>query len=284
MCIRDSKRTDPNDAAWLYLSIDAVRRFVLELERKEETRAGERDYDGLEAALRALSRERSWGWKGWGRLFEKSTGLTRDAVIARRAEVKASLDRYLTEADADLAACLREELRPLVTAYEQKKAEAGKLDFLDLLLKTRELLDGSAEVRRELRARYTHLLIDEFQDTDPLQAHILRSLGRAPDDAGEEGPIVPGKLFFVGDPKQSIYRFRRADVAFYEAEKRALLEGGARLVHLTTSFRSNPGVQSLVNAAFSEAMIANDEGSQAAYVPLSPFLSLIHISEPTRPY
>ncbi len=267
----DDKRTDPNDAAWLYLSIDAVRRFVLELERKEETRAGERDYDGLEAALRALSRERSWGWKGWGRLFEKSTGLTRDAVIARRAEVKASLDRYLTEADADLAACLREELRPLVTAYEQKKAEAGKLDFLDLLLKTRELLDGSAEVRRELRARYTHLLIDEFQDTDPLQAHILRSLGRAPDDPGEEGPIVPGKLFFVGDPKQSIYRFRRADVAFYEAEKRALLEGGARLVHLTTSFRSNPGVQSLVNAAFSEAMIANDEGSQAAYVPLSPF-------------
>ncbi len=265
----DDKRSDPNDGAWLYMSLEAVRKFVAELDRKEATRGGERDHDGLEADLRGLARERLWGWKGWGRFYEKSTQLLRDDVLARRALVKGSLDAYLTLADADLAACLREELRPLLADYERKKAEAGKLDFLDLLLVTKSLLDTRPDVRRDLRARYTHLLIDEFQDTDPLQAHVLLSLGRAADDDGNEGPTVAGKLFFVGDPKQSIYRFRRADVAFYESVKRDLVASGAKLVHLSTSFRSVPGVQSLVNASFLAAMIPNAEGSQATYVPLS---------------
>jgi len=265
----DDKRSDPSDGAWLYMSLEAVRKFVAEVDRKEATRAGERDHDGLEADLRSLARERLWGWKGWGRFYEKSTQLLRDDVLARRAAVKASLDRYLSLADADLAACLREELRPLLADYERAKSAAGKLDFLDLLLVTRSLLDTRPDVRRDLRARYTHILIDEFQDTDPLQAHVLLSLGRADDDDGNEGPTVPGKLFFVGDPKQSIYRFRRADVAFYEAVKRDLVGAGAKLVHLSTSFRSVPGVQSLVNAAFAAEMVPNADGSQATYVPLS---------------
>lgn len=278
--LADDKRTDPNDAAWLYLSLDTIRRFGDELRRKEATRvpSGDRDYDGLEAELRALGKQRLWNWKGWGKLYQKSSGLTRDEVIARRASTKAALDRALALTDADLAACLREELRPLIEAYGVLKARSGKLDFLDLLLKTRALLAESREARRSLRARYTHLLVDEFQDTDPLQAEIVFSLGRSPDDestgnkglSGRHG-TVPGKLFFVGDPKQSIYRFRRADVAFYEAVKRDLLSDGARLVHLTVSFRSTRGIQSLVNAAFEGVMKSNDEGSQAAYVPLAPY-------------
>lgn len=266
----DDKRSDPNDAAWVYLSLDAIRRFVADVDRKEATRGGERDLDGLEAELRALSRERLWGWKGFGRLFEKASGLTREDVIARRTAVKAKLDAYLVDADADLAALLREELRPLVDAYESRKREAGKLDFLDLLTKTRDLLRRREDVRRDLRARYTHVLVDEFQDTDPLQAEILRTLGRAPGD-DEGAKVVPGKLFFVGDPKQSIYRFRRADVAFYEAEKRALVAEGAKVVHLTTSFRATCDIQSVVNAAFAPVMRATVDGSQAEYVPLAPY-------------
>ena len=81
---------------------------------------------------------------------------------------------------------------------------------------------------------------------------------------------VPGKLFLVGDPKQSIYRFRRADVALYEEVKKRLRHVGAEVLHLTTSFRAPPSIQSFVNLAFAPAMAADTEGSQAAYVPLEP--------------
>ena len=77
---------------------------------------------------------------------------------------------------------------------------------------------------------------------------------------------APGKLFLVGDPKQSIYRFRRADVALYEAVKARLVAQGATLLYLTRSYRSAPAIQAAVNAAFAPAMAGG--GSQAAYVPL----------------
>ena len=105
------------------------------------------------------------------------------------------------------------------------KAKAGRLDFLDLLIKARDLIRDDAGVRSELQQRFTHFFVDEFQDTDPLQAEILLLL--AADDPGETDwravRPVPGKLFLVGDPKQSIYRFRRADVALYEEVKERLL-------------------------------------------------------------
>ena len=270
----DASSDRDNNPNWLYLSLDAIARFGSELAGKEAARGGERDYDGLEAELRRLSRERHWGWRGRGKWYCRAKNLSRDDVMDRRAAVKARLDAVLAATDADLAACLREELRPLTDAYEGLKARAGKLDFLDLLLKTRDLLDGNLGTRRALRARYTHILVDEFQDTDPLQAHILFSLGRAPDAPDEDGSTAataPGKLFFVGDPKQSIYRFRRADVAFYEATKRALVAHGARVVRLTTSFRSTPAVQSVVNATFGRAMVPSADGSQAEYVPLTHY-------------
>src|SRR5205823_409431 len=122
-------------------------------------------------------------------------------------------DRVCDLADADLAACLHRDLGSLVTAYEDLKRRAGKLDFLDLLLLARNLVRDNHVVRNELQQRYTHFLIDEFQDTDPLQAEIMLLL--AANDPVERDYLaalpVPGKLFLVGDPKQSIYRFRRAD-------------------------------------------------------------------------
>jgi ATP-dependent helicase/nuclease subunit A len=112
--------------------------------------------------------------------------------------------------------------------------------------------------------------VDEFQDTDPLQAEILLLL--AADDPGQTDwravRPVPGKLFLVGDPKQSIYRFRRADVALYEEVKERLRHVGAEVLHLSTSFRSPPSIQSFVNLAFGPAMAADTAGSQAGYVPL----------------
>src|SRR5262249_13826377 len=153
-------------------------------------------------------------------------------------------------------ACLREELRPLVGHYEERKARAGCLDFLDLLACARDLVVGDPAVRDELRARYTHVLVDEFQDTDPLQAELLLEI------AG----TGRGRIFAVGDPKQSIYRFRRADLALYEEVKQRLLAQGAEVVHLSKSFRSAPGIQAAVNAAFLPHM--RGQPGQAGYVAL----------------
>ncbi len=255
---------------FLVRNVIDVERFVREVRAREAVSHGARDYDGLEAGLRELLHVRSWRWKGGARGFA-SYG-DRNQVLAQRDAIKAELERTVALLDADVAACLFTDFRPLVHAYEAYKAKTGRLDFLDLLLRARDLLLRSRATRAELQARYTHLLVDEFQDTDPLQADILLLL--AADDPEETSTEairpVPGKLFLVGDPKQSIYRFRRADVALYEAIKRRLIAKGASLVELTASFRSVPSIQHAINAAFAPVMQGTEDGSQAQYVPLSP--------------
>ena len=131
------------------------------------------------------------------------------------------------------------------------------------------------EVRVDFQSRYTHLLVDEFQDTDPSQAEILLLL--AADDPTERNWRAvnprPGKLFIVGDPKQAVYRFRRADVGTYYQVKRQLETRRVSLLSLTTSFRAVPSLQRVANHAFSALMTPSSTpgATQAEYVPLSPF-------------
>jgi ATP-dependent exoDNAse (exonuclease V) beta subunit len=264
-------RADREDD-WLAKSLTEVARFASELTRREAIRG--RDYDGLEEEVRGLARglgANFWAWKGSGKLYAK--GLPRTEVLARRDAVKAALDEVVSACDADLAACLQRDLAPLVREYTLLKTIAGKLDFIDLLVVARDLVRDNASVRQDLQRRFTHLLVDEFQDTDPLQAEILLLL--CADDPDENNHdhvrVVPGKLFLVGDPKQAIYRFRGADVTLYETIKRRLVLEGAQLVHLTTSFRSAPSIQAAINAAFAPLMTGSDDGAQADYVALEPF-------------
>jgi ATP-dependent exoDNAse (exonuclease V) beta subunit len=259
---------------YLVQNLAHVSRFISELDAKEAVFEGKRDHDGLEADLRGLIRGKpgkSWTWKGNARGFRNAA--TRKEALAQRDLLREDMELLLDALDADLAACLYGELRPLVQAYEELKRRAGKLDFLDLLLLTRNLLREDRGVRNELQRRFSHLLVDEFQDTDPLQADILMLLSA--DDPSENDPDrcrpIQGKLFVVGDPKQSIYRFRRADVALYEATKKKLVAAGAEVVHLSTSFRSVPSIQEAVNSAFAPLMQGSEDGSQAEYVPLMSF-------------
>jgi ATP-dependent helicase/nuclease subunit A len=182
--------------------------------------------------------------------------------------VKADLDAFLERSNADLAPLLQEALRPALAAYEELKARGGRLDFLDLLIKARNLVRDNAAVREELQKHFTHCVVDEFQDTDPIQVDILLLLSA--DNPQKNNWLnvspSPGKLFLVGDPKQSIYRFRRADVAIYLQVKQMLLSHGAEPVYLNTSFRSPPSLQSFVNAAFAPAMTGTTADGQ--YVPL----------------
>jgi ATP-dependent exoDNAse (exonuclease V) beta subunit len=177
------------------------------------------------------------------------------------------------DADADLAALLQHDLRGAIDRYGELKARGGALDFLDLLLGARDLVRDNAQVRGGFQARFKRIFVDEFQDTDPLQAEILLLL--AADDNGEtdwrRARPRPGTLFLVGDPKQSIYRFRRADVGVYREVCDRLTALGAKLLHLTTSFRSVPGIQACVNHAFGPVMTGDPLTLQAPYVPLAPY-------------
>lgn len=261
-----------NPESYLAQCFQKLERFADELSRREAAMMPRvRDYDGLEAELRDLARSKEWRWQGTGQWY--GPGIPRsDAVSARRA-VKEKLDKILEMLDADLAVCLQDELSVVGRTYEHLKTRSSRLDFLDLLLKTRDLLRFSRAVRSALQSRFSHIFVDEFQDTDPLQAEILLLLASDNPEQSDwtAARPVPGKLFIVGDPKQSIYRFRRADVALYQATKDRLSDHGARVLHLTTSFRSVPSIQTAVNAAFEPVMRGGLEGGQAEYVPLSPF-------------
>ena len=210
----------------------------------------------------------------------------RELAAALRA-FSAAVETFCGHSGANLAPLLQCELRPLLAEYEREKHLHGRLDFADLLLKTRDLLLAAPTVRRRLRLRFSHVLIDEFQDTDPLQAEILLSLVQDADaqlPVGESQPCpgkiacspVAGRLFIVGDPKQSIYRFRRAEVESYQQIKQALSQSGrASVLQLTTSFRSVPNLQQAINAAFGPAFAAADRETQVDYVPLCPSRSPI---------
>lgn len=166
--------------------------------------------------------------------------------------------------------------RGAADAFAEERRRTGRLSFHDLLVLAARLLRTDPAARTALGARWTHLLVDEFQDTDPIQAELVFLLASDPsaDEAGE-GPAWhrctprPGALFVVGDPKQSIYRFRRADIALYE-QVRARFEEIGRVVELTANFRSVPEIGALVEGVFGEGgrfpSIASDV--QAAFAPL----------------
>ncbi len=168
-------------------------------------------------------------------------------------------------------------MQDAVQRYEARKQRAGAVDFLDLLIRARDLVRDDAAVRHDFQRRFRYLLVDEFQDTDPLQAELLILL--AADEPARPGAtppglrdcrIRPGALFIVGDPKQSIYRFRRADVGVYREICETLVARGAVRVRLRTSFRSVPAIQRAVNAAFSAHMTGDARSLQADYVELQP--------------
>ncbi|MGH7821866.1 MAG: UvrD-helicase domain-containing protein, partial [Candidatus Binatia bacterium] len=256
---------DPDD--WFTKSLDEIRRVVREVTRRVAVQA--RDYDGIETRLVSASRGRQakhWNWRGYQEWSRKSE------LRERRDALHARLLAFVERAGADLAPKLRDELWPIVGRYEDLKQRAGCLDFLDLLLRARDLVRDNRGARVELQRRFTHLLVDEFQDTDPLQAELLLLLA-ASDPAETDWRRVrpaPGKLFVVGDPRQSIYRFRRADVALYEGVKRQILASGGALVELVTSFRAVPEIQLAVNAAFAPRM-RGESPDEPRYAPLSPF-------------
>jgi len=144
-------------------------------------------------------------------------------------------------------------IKAATRAYDELRAASGRLNYQDLLLRAAALLRDKPAIRRYFRARFTHLLVDEFQDTDPVQAQVIMFL-TAQDPTQTDWRKcrpVPGSLFVVGDPKQSIFRFRRADIVTYNQVKGVIQNSGGAIVPLTANFRTVASLVEWVNQVFS---------------------------------
>ena len=159
---------------------------------------------------------------------------------------------------------------PASVEYAAWRRRNGRLNFQDLLLIARDLLRDHAHVRRSFQERFLPILVDEFQDTDPIQAEILFYLTGDDPEQRDWRRLVPkpGSLFVVGDPKQSIYRFRRADIETYGAVRDRLAKHG-RVLRLTANFRSSGRLCAWVNGVFARRFPAEATPQQAAWVPLA---------------
>ena len=152
-------------------------------------------------------------------------------------------------------------LKGFVTSYAEERRNTGRAEFHDMLTWAVALLKDD-DARRHFQERYTHVLVDEFQDTDPLQVELVRALT----DRDGVGYPSPGALFVVGDPKQSIYRFRHADLPTLNQLR---LEPHVTQTLITQNFRSNTSLVGWVNHIFDSWMDGKGSPYQANYVALA---------------
>jgi ATP-dependent helicase/nuclease subunit A len=237
------------------------RRAVL-LDTLERLQAGPSNREALGRLLAAIEknarvhgggRAESWPTPQAYDAFKKSAEDMREA--ARKMRCVVDFDPDQARPAAVLAGQLLTVADGVRRAYEKRKEELRVMDFDDLLVRTRRLLADEARqsVVDRLREHVTLLLVDEFQDTDPLQAELVESL------AGRR--LAEGKLFFVGDHKQSIYRFRGADPHVFRRLRERVPAAGRQ--SLSLNFRSQPAILHFVNALFGD-----DLGP--GYEPLRP--------------
>jgi ATP-dependent helicase/nuclease subunit A len=164
-------------------------------------------------------------------------------------------------------------LHEAMETYTVLKKDRSLLNFQDLLLITASLLKDNAEVRQYFQQKYRALLVDEFQDTDPIQAEIMFYLTSEDPNELVWSKCKPknGSLFVVGDPKQAIYRFRRADIDTYNHVKELIKLHGGEVLQLTMNFRTVDTVTTELNKVFSSHLPKVETVFQAAYRPLHSF-------------
>lgn len=223
------------------------------------------------AVLKAKGLEwRAYSYKGaWRRAAGAEGSALFVAAEAHYDACRSTFAALMGQVGGALVADLSSELDELLEDYAARKRAAAALDFDDLLLKARSLVRGHEPVRRALGARYRHIFVDEFQDTNPVQAEVVFAI--AADDTPPRWTDAvprPGSLFLVGDPKQAIYRFRGAHVAAYASVRDAFAaRDPASIIAVTANFRSEPAILEHVNSCFSGPL---SEPGQPGYVDLAP--------------
>jgi CRISPR-associated exonuclease Cas4 len=185
----------------------------------------------------------------------------------RYYDARAAAFRHLVGKIATaLISAFSAETDELMQRFERFKRNAAVLDFDDVLYLTRDVLRGDGRVRDAARRRFTHVLVDEFQDTDPIQAEIVFLLaGKGePAQRWNEQALRPSHVFIVGDPKQAIYRFRGADIATYRLAREAIeRQFPGNLLRVASNFRSCDDIVQHINRCF-ETPLQNQETGYVA--------------------
>ncbi len=268
--------------------IQTIHAFASDILRSRAIDAGlDPDFrvlDQLQADLRFAQSWRTWLWSGSApqqplqRILDlglelrdlqfaaeqmsRNRDLRGPGAVGVSEEDEASDQR---ERDAALAG-LTEALHDFIEQDATQRRTEGLLTYDDLLLEARNLLVSSAEARHDLRERYRAILIDEFQDTDPLQAQIALLLASEPDtDDWTQARPGPGRLVLAGDPKQSIYRFRRADIDIYEQVRDIFLAAPetCATASLTVNFRARPQLVRWQNRVLAGVLKPNSDYPRA---------------------
>jgi ATP-dependent helicase/nuclease subunit A len=212
--------------------------------------------------------------------MEKSSGITQNRWPSKEEakDFKAEFDAF-KESTVDEALNQWREYRhskilsflePALDFYNERRLGQFKLNFQDQLMLASRLLRENPEVRQYFSRRFSHILVDEFQDTDPIQAEVLLYLTGTNWEEKDWQKLVPraGSLFLVGDPKQSIFRFRRADIDTYNLVKDQILRGGGEVLHLTTNFRSLSSIGVWNNSVFEHIFPGKADRYQAGFATL----------------
>ncbi len=189
------------------------------------------------------------------------------AAKAEMTAIVAVIKQCRSEMRHNAVADLVEWVTGFIAYYEDRRRDDGAADFDDLLIWARNLMRDKSEVRAYFHEKYRCVLVDEFQDTDPIQAEMIVRLCEEGEPATNwrEARLRDGSLFVVGDPKQSIYRFRRADITMYDDVKRHVFRDGVR--EITQNFRSSQPIIEWVNRTFAPLFV-EQAGVQPRYVAL----------------
>ncbi len=181
-----------------------------------------------------------------------------DACLTQYDACHDSFDELMAMVAGELLARVVDALGKLLVDWSEYKRSAALLDFDDLLYTAKDLLAKNDVVRQALAKRFQHVLVDEFQDTDPVQIDILWRLCGDPPKNGSPDPLArilrAGALFLVGDPKQAIYRFRGADVNAYLGARRTIDK--TSVLEIVANFRSVEPILTFVNDKFANPLSA----------------------------
>jgi ATP-dependent helicase/nuclease subunit A len=195
-------------------------------------------------------------------LLEKDIGKATSGWAEQAfAEAKAvvSVAQQLLVVNQPYMSDVLELLGPFLSGVRQSFLASGWISFDGLLTRAKALLRDHLPARARIKQSYRAILVDEFQDTDPVQYEIVLYLAErlgSSKQAWQDLELEPGKLFIVGDPKQSIYAFRRADIEAFERVVDKIVAGGGIVHSLVTNFRSDDAVLSVVNNLFDRLFIA----------------------------
>jgi len=217
-------------------------------------------------------------------LWNPSTGLNkrqgspkawggREGLKEFRDGYRAFLEESLSGAGHEVLSGVVVSLSKFSDTFSARARREGILDFAGILYQAAWLVRESPESREDFQNRFDHFLVDEFQDTDPLQAELIFRLAGKGGGVGDwrKVNLNGGGLFVVGDPKQSIYRFRRADIAIYHGAKKLIEEAPCgKVFQIIENFRSASGVTDWVNEVFGRIIV--ERGFvQPSYEPINAF-------------